>query len=475
MAAIRRNALCPCGSGRKYKQCCLADEESIAASDREDERVWRRIQDWARDRHPDEVRRALDAFAAASGGIPEAQIDLACSWVHLDLELSGGGSLAQRYAEREDLSGREREIARRIAAARLGLHRVLAAEPGAAIELEDVTRGSRVRVRSANVSRHAVTWDLLLGRVMDGEPEPSLWGPVAFYDPNEEAELLAEVERLAAALGVDPDDEGFAAVFRARALELLRFVPPSRSIEPVFVSVEGDPAAHSEATWAIADQIEALEALDAPPELIWMGPDPERDCFAWALPLREVLRGRRGLPRGAVVLECTPLSVSEEPTLALEGRIAVGSFEVESGELSFMALSEARLDAACELVERRLGKRARLLRREITALEADRVRDRVESAPPKPRDPDVPEEAARELVEAQLERQYRRFLEEPQARLGGLTPREATASAEYADELATLVRGIENSAERARRRGDAFPDVAWIRAELGLDAGRLAA
>lgn len=475
MAKARRNAPCPCGSGRKYKHCCLAHEELAAAADREDERVWRRIQDWARETYPEEVSRALEEYAAASGEIPESQVDLACSWVHLDRELPGGGSLAERYSGRDDLPEREGEVARRIAAARLGLYRVLAAEPGAAIELEDVTRGSRVRVRSGNVSRHAVAWDLLLGRVMEGEPECSLWGPVAFYDPNEEPELRAELERLAGELGVDADAEGFTICFREGALELLRFVPPSRSIEPVFVSVEGDPAAHSSATWAIADRFDALEALDAPPELIWMGPDPERDCFVWALPVRDVVRGRLELPRGAVVLECTPISAEEKPPPALEGRVAVGSFEVTADELSFMALSEARLDAACEFVERRLGDHARLRRREVTALDAESVRERAKSDPPERQEPLVPADGSRELVEAQLEHQYRRFLGEPQARLGGLTPREAASRAEHVEELEILLRGIENSAERARRRGDAFPDVSWIRSELGLDEGRLAA
>jgi len=31
MAKIGRNAPCPCGSGKKYKKCCLPDEKEIAA------------------------------------------------------------------------------------------------------------------------------------------------------------------------------------------------------------------------------------------------------------------------------------------------------------------------------------------------------------------------------------------------------------------------------------------------------------
>ena len=30
MAKIRRNDLCPCGSGKKYKRCCMAQHEAAA-------------------------------------------------------------------------------------------------------------------------------------------------------------------------------------------------------------------------------------------------------------------------------------------------------------------------------------------------------------------------------------------------------------------------------------------------------------
>jgi hypothetical protein len=38
MAKIGRNQPCPCGSGKKYKNCCLAADETSAAAVREDQR-----------------------------------------------------------------------------------------------------------------------------------------------------------------------------------------------------------------------------------------------------------------------------------------------------------------------------------------------------------------------------------------------------------------------------------------------------
>jgi hypothetical protein len=51
------------------------------------------------------------------------------------------------------------------------------------------------------------------------------------------------------------------------ALDLMRFVPPSRHVEPSFFTVEGDPLIDGRATRAITDAGGALELLDSPPQL----------------------------------------------------------------------------------------------------------------------------------------------------------------------------------------------------------------
>ena len=39
MAKVGRNQPCPCGSGKKYKQCCLATDEAAAVAAREQQRL----------------------------------------------------------------------------------------------------------------------------------------------------------------------------------------------------------------------------------------------------------------------------------------------------------------------------------------------------------------------------------------------------------------------------------------------------
>ena len=70
-----------------------------------------------------------------------------------DRVLSGGDTIAQRYAQRLDLPSREQDIAERIATARIGLLRVITVQPRRGIELNDLTRARLVPVISHHLSR----------------------------------------------------------------------------------------------------------------------------------------------------------------------------------------------------------------------------------------------------------------------------------------------------------------------------------
>ena len=240
----------------------------------------------------DELAYAFEEFHPESRRIGERDFALLLTWFNSDREVTGGGTPVARYLERPDLGPVEREVAGRIAAARLGLHRVRAVVPGRSLELENVITGAVSSIVSQSVSREVVRWDIVLCRVMAGEPAASLWGPVLVYAPEEEQELVAELERLAVAHGLSRDRAELSEVFQIASRELLRFVPPSRLAEPSYFTAEGDPIVSARAVWRLADPDAAFVALDTPPELLWVGESEERN--------RRVLpahRRQEGTPR----------------------------------------------------------------------------------------------------------------------------------------------------------------------------------
>src|SRR2546428_1684690 len=340
--SISRNAPCPCGSGRKYKRCCLADEELAVREARFDDAVGRRIQDWSADQFDDEIGAALEEFVGPERTMDDEDIQIFATWFHQDRELAGGGTPAERYAARSELPTPEREAASRIAVARLGLYRVLAVEPGRSLTLEHLLDGTCIGVRSPHVSRDAVRWDILLARVMDGDP-PSLWGPTRFFEPCEEPELRAELARLAGSPVDELDEQALAATFRRHALELMRFRPPSRSAEPSFFTLEGDPVAFASAIWEVHDIAAAVARMR---ELGALRPDDPVELNITA-ERAALVRQRPSLPPGALVLESSPLDALDT--------IPIATLRLEGVELHAEAMSEPRLAQALEVVAADFG------------------------------------------------------------------------------------------------------------------------
>ncbi len=416
-----------------------------------DDAVGRRIQDWSSKAFDDEITAALEEFVGPERVMDDDDIQIFATWFHNDRELAGGGTPAERYAARPELPADEREAASRIATARLGLYRVLAVEPARSLTLEHLLDGTRIGVRSPHVSRDAVRWDILLARVMDGDP-PSLWGPTRFFEPCEEPELRAELARLAGAPLDELDEQALASTFRRHALELMRFLPPSRSAEPSFFTLEGDPVAFASARWEVRDLAAAAERMRDLGGLL-PGDPLEIDITAERATL---VRQRPLLPPGALVLESSPVGAMDT--------IAIATLRLEGDKLQAEAMSEQRLAQTIEVVAADFGGLVELRSREVASVD-----DALAARRAGRHEPTSERVDAAELLLAGdfVNERMRRWLDEPHQLLDSRTPREAVAGADRA-EVVRLLRQIENGAERARRRGEPAVDVARLRNELGL-------
>lgn len=443
--------------------------------------MWARMQAWAFDRFDEELGPALMEHLRGRGvGTAEHpalddDMTLALGWLLIDRQLACGDTPARLYAGLPELSTQEKWLASRIAASHLGVHRVINAEPGAWMELEDVLTGTRLRVDSPNVSVAAVRWDVLICRVERGAQEPVLWGGAAFYGPGEEREILAELRRIANANALGTGAAGLEAALTVGAREMAGFVPPSRLVEQTLHTLEGDPVTFGEATWQLHDPAAGLRALWRTPELA-LCPEVEdgnegEHVFNWLARRRSLLAHQPVLPPGAIVFEGAPVALDEAGELHDSEVTSLGTFTVRGEVLEFSCLSAQRLDGAVALVERSLGPLATELKRRLRSIEEARgepdgrrvgTRAETASSPRHAGSADGLDERFQAFI-------YRRWIDDPSPHLGGLSPREAAGRPEHREELERQLRILEHRIAQDHNDPHPRPEVAWLRDELALD------
>ncbi len=190
---IGRNDPCPCGSGKKYKKCCLLKAETPSQT-----LYYRRLSE-AHDRLADR----LIAYAAQTFGedavdvamheflmwpdtedeISEEMLDRAdplfwpwyvFNWeydpIDAEVELAGpeGRTVAELYAEERSgkLDTLERRLIDSINRKPYSFLEVLSVDKGKGMTLQDILKGARIEVQERSGSEYVQSGDLLFGRAV---------------------------------------------------------------------------------------------------------------------------------------------------------------------------------------------------------------------------------------------------------------------------------------------------------------------
>src|ERR1039458_2421026 len=88
MGAPSRNAPCPCGSGLKYKRCCLAAENRERETARFEDAVGKRISTWTAAQFPDDLKTALEHFGGPEPELDDRDLMIFATWFCSDRELA---------------------------------------------------------------------------------------------------------------------------------------------------------------------------------------------------------------------------------------------------------------------------------------------------------------------------------------------------------------------------------------------------
>ncbi|HKB25423.1 MAG TPA: SEC-C metal-binding domain-containing protein [Methylomirabilota bacterium] len=460
MSAVGRNDSCPCGSGKKYKRCCLGKDAPAPGAWTAGERdgALARLMRFSRRAEFDGDRAAAEltfwgkrlerltrAEAREAMDFEQSRVGFH-EWLVFDCPLHGGGTIVERFLAREGdgLRSGERRYLARMRLSHLRPYEIQAVRLDEGLDLLDLWANKRVPVRERLATRQLVQWDVLAARVILGpHGAPVLDGSPYLYPAREKELILRVLRRLSRSLrGKLPlrDETAFfkniGMAFHDLWLELV-----ARRPMPTSVTAEGDEVMLCRAVFDVRDRAALEAALANRPEL----ERQDDGSYAWLAESADEGGFRRGF--GTFVLE--------------ERRVVLETISRQRAERG-RALLEA---AAGPAVAYRATSHESVQR----ALERRRARPAARDRRPARPEEEVPPEAAAEIVQAFYERHYRGWLDEPLPALRGRTPRQAVGLKSARPKVIALLKDMENLSARERMEGHSAYDFGWMWGELGLE------
>ncbi len=457
MASLRRvgrNDPCPCGSGRKYKACCLPRDQAFerARADAQQldqilvrmirvpevfptvERLWARY--WPDDRPPGPIGAAIEA---TGGGAAADTFDFVRSLLD-GAPLEGLPAEVARRAGRDasdpaptllDLAVGATAVPDDTAAGRIvdalrqafsSAFQVLRIVPGRRLWLRDVFTDEVFEVGESAATGQAVPGDVLIACLMPLEGLYALRHAQCVLPAHAVHALRAWGEVELSRLREVRPAAGWRDLWRERPHLLHHYVVRARRQPslPEVRTTTGEPVEFCRVGWQVRDAPAVIAALDGRTgDLRRDGEEPRWDWLPapgdprWA--------GPGGLPepeRDALL--------PGEPTL---GRVELSA---DGARLTLVAMSAKRAAAGRALVEDAAGAHVdfrgqeRRSPREMLARGGEEER----GSPPAPAHGEAIPQALREALDAHMRDYERRWCDTPVPALGGKTPRQAAASAD---------------------------------------------
>ncbi len=482
---VARNAPCPCGSGRKYKKCCLPKHGAPAVGTGPDDaagRLRERLAAYVTRSLPRaELQRALREFRGAhpAGGAEDLDLETAeglaewgafLEWCVHDFHLSTRRTpMAQFLAYRgPSLPAEERALLEEWQDAGVGLHEVVDLQPGKSLTLRNVCTGETCHVREVRVSLAAARWDLLGGRLVRVRGEPQLVGVATPFRASQKEDLVRHLTERYEAYRRQHAEATWRDFFRAEPLIFRRYAEASsRSYRPPEVyTAEGHPLMMGTACYDVCDAGRLLAALSAAPDHVEESPpgDPAgARLFTWL----RVGPAERWVqmatpPQHGLVISSQRI---EDPAQA--GLPSLATLRLTGDRMTIEATSAQRLAWAKGRLAELAGDAVRL-RSDVVEEVRRQGRGAAEPRTPDRRPPAVPPQVETQIVGQVFHRHFTAWLDEKIPALGGLTPRAAARDPQQRPKVIQLLREMENHQDHFRQQGKAWYDVGWIWEELGI-------
>jgi hypothetical protein len=479
-AKIGRNDRCPCGSGKKYKHCCLSGyapsiNQVWARQHEESDRLTQELTRFALRKFGEQIQEAWQDFNMCDVPRPleeaaeERQIFMPYFLFQWDPD--GGRSTARRQGgvvarwymleKSKQLTAMQRMFLEQATTQPLSFYEVLWNEPGERLGVWDVLIGGETEVIEHSGSRKLRPGDLLFAQIWH-EPELSVFGSMApfCFTPDSKIEVIELRKKLKKKIArqnryLTPHDLlRYADLIRATYLNIRdRLILP-----PVLCNTDGDPLRFHTLTFRVESAESAFDAL-AP--------------LAAGRSREELLEDAELDQNGK--LQKVDVDWIREGNRKFKSwdNTILGHIKISEGRVTADVNSENRAKRLRKEIEKRLGPTAVHEHTLVQTIEEMRKNTPRENAEDKQRreaemeamlrDPDV-----RQQMQAFMQKQAEDWVQQKIPALGGRTPLEAVRDSDGREMVETLLLGWERRDEMDTSPGRIRPDVDALRRLLNL-------
>ena len=476
---IGRNAPCPCGSGKKYKKCCLRRSVTPQATlhyrrlSKALDKLMKGAVSHAEAAFGDMVfSYAMDEFFGWPDPGEEPDMEaveraaplfwpwMVFNWEYDSLEDEGGllegpedATVAEMYAAKKRIAPQSDE-GRLIAAANrkpYSFMEVTGLRPGESVRVRDLLTGAEATAQERLGSEALQAGDILFGRIARVQDVGMFLGMSAFaMPPRMKPDIIALRRRISGPSGKVTADELYEWDLEIREV----FWDADRLLHspPEIRNTDGDPIEFHKLIYDIDSPglaVEKLAPLCADATVEEIRAEAEKD--------------RHGNVRRAT-LRWTREGDAVSP--GMSGTL-LGTIEIEGGRMTVLVNSLQRAEAIREQIEKRLGPAARFRLDEIA--DAGKMAAELDSpASPDPSLADAPE--VRERISQMLRAHWEGWVNQEIPALGHRTPRQAVRSADGREAVEALLQDAERTAAGDPARASVENElIADVRRRLKLD------
>jgi len=451
MAKTGRNDPCPCGSGKKYKKCCLPKSEAPAGLENSVRgRLVEKLLRFCEKNFADKLDEAHFEFwddFDPDEKLPESHRQIAeinfWEWVVFDWrpDVDDERTVIEHFIESaRSLSRLDLEVLEKMNGAVISLYEVQDVRRGEGLTFKDLLMGGVCEVREKSASESLRKWDILAARLLSLDGTHIINGSVYPYSLDRKDEILKEIKEERKLYRRDWPRASIrdflknnSAIFNHLWME-----PFETPFTPKLMTSSGEEFIFCKAVYEIGDREAVIEALDSHPDI-----DPSGDdSFVW-------------------------LGYGEQ----MGDTVVYGSIDVGEKRLTLECKSRERLEKGKALIGELAPGAAR--HKADSFEDVHQLLESRKGEPAPKRDPSeaIPMEFQQELYENFVRSHYEKTLTEKLPALGGKAPVDAVKKKPGRKKVVEWLKLLENDEERKKRDGQPYIDLTWMWDRLGIDMG----